>query len=102
MSYAYASARPPLRRPRMIGESLVLGQSIVLAPREVVNGCWMVRQLDTAVLAALLSVAYEKPMTADDPVRAEMEKGKGCAFGLSPGAVVPFPTEHCFGASQFS
>ncbi len=62
MSYAYASARPPLRRPRMLGESLILGQGIVLAQREVVNGCWMVRQLDTAVLAGSPMKSLSPPM----------------------------------------
>jgi hypothetical protein len=67
MSYPIPTVtRSLVRRPRIVGDAIILGQATVLARQGIENGCWCIRRPDDAVLAALLSVAYGRRIGVND------------------------------------
>lgn len=74
-----ASAKP-LLRPRVVGDSIVIGNSTVLGRRYAANGCWEVEKPQPAALSKLLSIAYEKRISPTDDMIGILDR----AFAMLP------------------
>jgi len=67
----------PRRRPRLEGDSILLGKSTLLARRIVVQGCWEVEVTSDEALSALLSLAYGKSASAMTPMVKTIRSAAG-------------------------
>lgn len=76
----HIASATPLLRPRVVGNSIVIGNSTVLGRRYAANGCWEVEKPQPAALSKLLSVAYEKRISPTDDMIGILER----AFAMLP------------------
>jgi len=74
-----ASTSQP-NRPRLVGDDIIIGKSIILARRVAFNGCWEVEKPQPIALSRLLSMAYGKRISIND----DMLKQFVSAFGALP------------------
>lgn len=73
-SYSSSSQASPVLRPRVKGNAVIIGKSTVLARRMERLGCWEVEKHHPVALSRLLSMAYGKRISVNDPMVKLLEK----------------------------
>ncbi|HVI51042.1 MAG TPA: lysozyme [Candidatus Sulfotelmatobacter sp.] len=70
----FTAPEPSNRRPRIVGDAVVIGKSTIIARRYVLHGVWEVEKHHPVALSRLLSMAYGKRISSGGDMVKLLEK----------------------------